>query len=216
MFLIIGLGNPGKKYEETRHNIGFKAIDEIVANFQFSLVLLQKGEVQSPKENLRLPTGQTIFNAQISKGEIADKKVVLAKPQTFMNLSGKAVRKIMSNVKCQMSNVSVVHDDIDLPLGKIKISFGRGSAGHKGVESIIRELKTKDFVRFRIGIQPVSGKPKNAEGFVLKKFSREEEKIVQEVIKKTCKAIEFYLAEGLEKSMSKYNNQQTEFETSIQ
>ncbi|MBU4299127.1 aminoacyl-tRNA hydrolase [Patescibacteria group bacterium] len=202
MFLIVGLGNPGKKFEQTRHNIGFRAIDKIAANFPPPFIQKRAG-----------------FNAQISNGEIAGTKVILAKPQTFMNLSGKAVKILMSNVKCpapkgrgspnaverQMSNILVVHDDIDLPLGKIKISVGRSSAGHKGVQSIIDELGTKNFIRFRIGICPKTGKPKNAESFVLKKFSCDEGKIVNEVIEKTCEAIEFYLGEGLEKSMTKYN-----------
>jgi len=167
MILIVGLGNPGKKYQKTRHNIGFRVIDKL--------------------KPLNL------------------KGVILAKPQTFMNLSGKAVKKLMSNVKCQMSNLWVIHDDIDLPLGKIRISKGRSSAGHKGVESIIRELKTKNFVRFRVGIQPKTGKPRNPEKFVLQKFNKEEEKIIKEVIEKAVEAIEFSLKEGLEKAQNKYN-----------
>lgn len=190
MILVVGLGNPGKKYEKTRHNIGFRAADEIAANFQFS----------SAGSGI-----QSKLNAKIFKGEIAGKKIILAKPQTFMNLSGKAVKDLMRFYKIMRPGLVVVHDDIDLPLRKIRISMGRGSAGHKGVESVIKELGTKNFVRFRIGIQPISGKPKNAEDFVLKNFTKDEEKIVQEVIEKTREAIEFYLTEGLEKTMSKYN-----------
>jgi len=189
MILIVGLGNPGKKYAKTRHNIGFRVVDEL--------------------KSLNL------------------KRVILVKPKTFMNLSGKAVKSLMTKYKVPPLNLWVIHDDIDLPLGKIRISVGRGAAGHKGVESIIKELKTKNFVRFRIGIQPKTGKPKNPEkpstraklgagpvphrnkvsgaGFVLQKFTKEEEKIVKEVIKKTAKAIGFSLKEGLEKAMSKYN-----------
>ncbi|PIS39415.1 MAG: aminoacyl-tRNA hydrolase [Candidatus Nealsonbacteria bacterium CG08_land_8_20_14_0_20_38_20] len=188
MHLIVSLGNHGKKYEKTRHNVGFLAADKIAANFQFSIFNFQ-----------------SIFNAKISKGEIAGKKVILVKPQTFMNLSGKAVKKLTYNLKLKTNNLLVVHDDIDLPLGKIKISVGRSSAGHKGVQSIIDELGTKNFTRFRLGIQPKTGKPENVEDFVLKKFTKEEEKIVQEVIEKTCQAIEFFLESGLEKTMSKYN-----------
>ena len=136
-----------------------------------------------------------------------------------MNKSGKAV-KIMTNFyKSTRSSLLakpdlvVVHDDIDLPLGKIKIIKNRGAAGHKGIESIIREISTKDFIRFRIGISPSQvlrgkiweGKPKNAERFVLQKFKKEEEKIVKEVIEKTIEAIELTLKEGIEKSMSEYN-----------
>ena len=193
MFLIVGLGNPGKKYQKTRHNLGFRVVDEIAANFQFSPALSQKGGVQS------------IFNVKISKGEIANKKIILAKPQTFMNLSGKAVKKLISNIQNLTSKLWIIHDDIDIPLGEIRIVKNRSSAGHKGVESIIKELGTKNFVRFRIGILPKTGKPKNAESFVLKKFNKEEEKIVKEVIKKTAEAIEMVLEEGTEKAMAKYN-----------
>ena len=167
MILIVGLGNPGEKYKLTRHNIGFRTIDEL--------------------ESLNF------------------KGVVLVKPKTFMNLSGKAVKKEIENYKLKIENLIVIHDDIDLPLGKIRISKNRGAAGHKGVESIIKELKTKNFIRFRIGICPKNGKPKNPENFVLQKFNKEEEKIVKEVIKKTAEAIEFALKAGLEKAMSKYN-----------
>ena len=174
MILIVGLGNPGKKYQNTRHNIGSRTIDEL--------------------ESLNL------------------KDVVLAKPRTFMNNSGQAVKSLIqtyftNNTMVLLSKYFwVVHDDIDLPLGKIKISKGRGSAGHKGIESIIKELGTKNFVRFRIGICPKTGKPKNPERFVLQNFNKEEEKNVKEVIKKTAEAIEFCLKEGLEKAMTKFNN----------
>ena len=167
MILIVGLGNPGKKYQETRHNLGFRVIDEL--------------------------------------GFLKDKKIILTKPKTFMNLSGKAVKSLMTKYKVPPLNLWVIHDDIDLPLGKIRISKGRGAAGHKGVESIIKELKTKNFVRFRIGIQPKIYKPKNIEKFVLQKFNKDEERIVKEVIKKSAEAIEFALTQGIEKAMSKYN-----------
>jgi PTH1 family peptidyl-tRNA hydrolase len=167
MILIIGLGNPGKKYEKTRHNIGFGVINQL--------------------------------------GFLRNQGVVLAKSKTFMNLSGKAVKNLLKTYRLKPNNLFVIHDDIDLPLGKIRISKGRGSAGHKGVESIIKELETKNFVRFRIGIQPKTGKPKNPEEFVLQKFNKEEKKIVEETIKKTAEAIEFSLKESPEKAMSKYN-----------
>ena len=100
----------------------------------------------------------------------------------------------------------MIHDDIDITLGKIRIVKGRGAAGHKGVESIVKELKTKNFIRFRIGVQPETGEPKNVENFVLQNFNKEEEKIVKEVIRKTVEAIEFSLKTGLEKAMAKFNN----------
>jgi len=166
MILIVGLGNPGKKYQKTRHNIGFRIIDEL--------------------------------------GFLKNQGVILVKPKTFMNQSGKAVKQLIRNQGVKIKNLIVIHDDIDLPLGKIRIVKNRGAAGHKGVESIIKELGTKNFVRFRIGIQPKTGKPENVEKFVLQ-INKEEEKILSEVIKKTAEAIDFFLKEGLEKAMSKFN-----------
>lgn len=165
--LIFGLGNPGKKYENTRHNVGSKAIDEL--------------------ESLNLTN------------------VVLIKPQTFMNESGKAVKSLIRQYKIKPDNLIVIHDDIDLPLGKIRIVENRGSAGHKGVESIIQTLKTKNFTRLRIGILPKSGKPRNPEDFVLQKFKKEEEKIIKEMIEKTVEAVEMIFEEGLEKAMNRFN-----------
>ena len=167
MILIVGLGNPGKKFQKTRHNLGFQVVDEL--------------------------------------GFLKDKKIILTKPKTFMNLSGKAVKSLITKYKVPLLNLWVIHDDIDLPLGKIRISKGRGAAGHKGAESIIKELRTKNFVRFRIGICPKTGKPKNPEKFVLQKFNKDEEEAAKKVIKKTAEAIDFFLKYDLEKAMSKYN-----------
>lgn len=151
MFLIVGLGNPGIKYQKTWHNIGFRAVDEI------------------PKRN----------------------NLVMAKPQSFMNNSGKTVKVLIKHYKLNPENLIIIHDDIDLPLGKFKIQKNRGSAGHKGVQSIIKELGTKNFWRIRIGICPQKGKPKNIEKFVLKKITKEE-KTIKEIIKKTAEAIDFF------------------------
>ncbi|MBZ1345194.1 MAG: aminoacyl-tRNA hydrolase [Candidatus Nealsonbacteria bacterium] len=205
MILIVGLGNPGPKYKYSRHNIGFRVVDEIAANFQ----LPERSEGWEMRRSLS--DLQSIFSAQVSKGKIGDKKVILAKPQTFMNLSGKSVKPLIQYLlhKKAMAKICkslfVIHDDIDLPLGKIRIAKGRGAAGHKGVESIIKELGTKNFVRFRIGIQPKFGKPKSPERFVLQKFNKDEEKILKEIIKKTIEAIELFLKHGLEKAKGTYN-----------
>ena len=167
MILIVGLGNSGKKYEKTRHNVGFRVID-----------------------------GLRFLNL---------KKVILAKPKAFMNQSGKAVKLLVTRYQLPATSLWVVHDDIDLPLGKIRISKGRGAAGHKGVESIIKEINSKNFIRLRVGIQPKIHKPKNIEKFVLQKFNKDEEKIVKEVIKKSVEAVEILLREGLERAMNKFN-----------
>jgi PTH1 family peptidyl-tRNA hydrolase len=189
MTLIVGLGNPGKKFEKTWHNLGFMTVEALRLKIK-SFSDWKKGKK---------------LQAKISQGKINKQKIILAKPQSFMNLSGKVVKSLIENWKLEIGNLIIVHDDIDIPLGKIKIVKNRGAAGHKGVESIIKELGSKKFVRFRIGIQPKTGKPKNLEKFVLQKFTKDEEKTVKKIIKKTAKAIEVAIKEGVEKAMMKYN-----------
>ncbi len=186
-YLIVGLGNPKEKYENTRHNIGFKAINEVATGFNF------------PDSNF-----QSSFNAEISKGTIKDKDVFLVKPLTFMNLSGKSVAKIARFYKIKPAKIIVIHDDIDISLGKIKIVKNRGAGGHRGIESIIRELGSKNFTRIRIGISPEK-KPLNAEIFVLQKFKEEEKASVNKTLQKTVKIVDMIMEEGLEKTASLFN-----------
>jgi len=167
MILIAGLGNPGKKYAKTRHNIGFGIIDALEKSFD-------------PAQ---------------------DKEIILLKPESFMNNSGKAIQKALAYYKIPPENLIVVHDEIDLPFGEIRISKDSSSAGHKGVQSIIDELKTKDFTRIRIGINPKSkiknpmptgrqAKPKiDTSDFVLKKFSQKEEKELKGITKRAVEKI---------------------------
>lgn len=185
--IIIGLGNPGQKFENTRHNFGFMVIDAFAEKNNF------------PEFNFSKK-----FNALISESDLGGEKIILVKPQTFMNESGKAVRKITLNYKLKTVNLVVVHDDIDLLIGKIKIALGRGSAGHKGVQSIIKEIGTKNFIRLRIGIKTEDKKIK-AEKVVLKKFNREEEKTIKEIVKTATSAIEDVLKDGIEKAISACN-----------
>jgi PTH1 family peptidyl-tRNA hydrolase len=175
MILIVGLGNPGRQFEKTRHNLGFRVLDYLQKKWSFPSFVLKKN----------------LFSL-ISRGKFLEKEIILAKPQTFMNSSGKAVKKIKTRFKLKTENIIVIHDEMDLPLGKTKLSFGKGSAGHKGVLSIIEALKTKDFFRYRIGI----GKKKK-ENFVLEKFSKEEEKILKETIKKLIFDLENRLQKNL-------------------
>lgn len=143
--LIIGLGNPGKEYERTRHNAGFLFID-------------------------------------ILENNLKNKKITLAKSQSFMNESGKAVYALIKFYKIKPENILIVHDDIDILWGNFKFSFGRSSAGHKGVESVIKALKTKNFWRLRIGIQPETRM--KADKIILKKFTSAELKFLSQTIKK--------------------------------
>jgi len=190
MILIVGLGNPGRKFQKTRHNIGFRAISQFLKKNNFpKFRFFKKNE------------------ALISKGSLNKKRVILAQPQTFMNNSGKSVGLLTRTYSLDHKNLIVIHDDIDLILGEIKISKGKESAGHKGVQSIINELKTKDFVRFRLGIKPKSYilTPKSLNKFVLRKFRKKEERLVKKIIKKTVEAIELTLKENIEKAMGEFN-----------
>lgn len=184
MIAIIGLGNPGKKFEKTRHNAGFVAVDLFAKLHDFDDFKLEKK-----------------FDATVSKKG----KVLLAKPQTFMNDSGKTVKKLVAIYRLPVTGLIIVHDDIDLPVGKIKISVNRGSAGHKGVESVIKAVGNKGLARLRIGIQPAKGKPKEAEKIVVKDFSPEEEKLMKKTIKTVAEALECFIEEGLEKAMNQFN-----------
>ncbi len=206
MLIIAGLGNPGEKYQKTRHNLGFIIIDEFRKKNNFPRFRLTKK-----------------FNSLVSEKLLNNKKVVLAKPQTFMNNSGNAIKSLIKNRKLEIKNLFIIHDDIDLPLGKIKITKNRGAGGHNGVQSVIDALNTltklsnrstehpprilaKSFIRFRIGIQPKTGKPRNIEKFVLENFTKNEEKEIKKIAKKTCEAIEIAIKESAEKAMSRYNN----------
>jgi len=190
MKIIIGLGNPGKKYENTRHNVGFMTIDEFAKENNFPDFELQKK-----------------FEAEVSEKD----DILLAKPQTFMNESGKSAQRILKNR--QETETIIIHDDIDLPVGKIKIIKDRGSAGHKGVESIIQNIGNNNIIRIRIGIASPAealakegqGKKIKAKNIVLKNFSPEEQKEIDEVIKKSAKAIKLLLEQGLDKAMNEYN-----------
>jgi len=190
MNLIVGLGNPGKKFKKTRHNIGFLILDRFKRKNKFS-------NWQRKKE----------LKVQISDKKMGRRKIILAKPRTFMNDSGKAVILLTKTYHLIPNSLIVIHDDLDIPLGKMKISKARGSAGHKGVQSIINELKTKDFVRFRIGIKPkpYTLNPKALDKFVLRKFTKREEKLLKEIKKRACQALKLAIKEGTEKTMTEFN-----------
>jgi len=183
MLLIIGLGNPGTKYKKTRHNIGFRVLNEFQNENNFSNFEFSKK-----------------FNSLISDGIIKKKTILLAKPETFMNNSGISVKKLINFYKIKSSDIIVVHDDIDLIFGTTRISERRGSAGHKGVESIIKELRTKDFTRLRIGIRNKKLKNKNTEKYVLEKFTEQEERDLEKIIKESCSALKIIIPKGLEKN----------------
>ncbi len=173
MILIIGLGNPGKKYENTRHNVGSRVVDELRSSPLFATARVVDELRSSPH------FATACVNELVP---LSLKNVILEKPKTFMNESGKAIKSLIKQYKIKPENLIVIHDDIDLALGTIRIVKNRGAAGHKGVESIIKELGTKDFNRIRIGICPKVGKPESVDRFVLQNFTKQEEKILKEVV----------------------------------
>lgn len=190
-YLIIGLGNPGKRYEVTRHNIGFMALDRLAA--QLEIALKQKS-----------------FNALWGKGTIAGTSVLLAEPQTFMNLSGTAVRQLQSFFKTDISNLIVIHDDLDLPFGAVRLKAGGGTAGHKGLASIESDLGTSEFMRVRLGI----GKPvdkSRIEGYVLEPFRKEEQNVLPELLQWAADASAEIVLNGLQKAIGKYQTKNINF-----
>ncbi len=157
MKLIIGLGNPGKKYEKTRHNVGFLVLDALQERLT--------DEHISPWEHSKK------FNAEVAGyTTIKNKKVILAKPQTFMNDSGLSVQPLMNFYKMNSEDLIVVHDDKDIPLGEIKVQRDRGSAGHNGIKSIIQHIGTQDFMRVRFGVANEKMQTQETVDFVLSKF----------------------------------------------
>jgi len=201
MKLIVGLGNPGLKHEKTRHNLGFIIVDAFLKDFSSSSQDLWKEEKKFQSEMAEI-------NWQPKREET--EKVILAKPLTYMNGSGVAVSLISQFYKIASEDIWVIHDEIDLPLGGMKIRFGGASAGHKGVESIIEHLGTDKFWRFRIGIgeqheKVHDRKVKAIDNYVLGEFSEGERGKAREIIKKSVKAIEDALEKGLEKAMNRFN-----------
>jgi PTH1 family peptidyl-tRNA hydrolase len=193
MKLIVGLGNPGRIYARNRHNIGFMCVRHFAKT-----------------RGIRFDKKQG--QARIGTGEVAGNKLIVARPQTHMNLSGESVIRLVNKFNISLNNLIVIHDDLDLPLGKIRLSQGSGSGGHKGVDSIITHLGSLDFPRLRVGI----GRPPIIEGsaedreaevvaYVLNDFTLEERKTITQVIPKVSEAILNLLSEGLTAAMNKYN-----------
>lgn len=206
MKLIVGLGNIGQEYESTRHNVGFMVLEQFYKDFQ----TVEKTIWEDSRK----------FRADIAKiewkplhGEIT--KVALAKPKTYMNNSGLAVHSISQYLNIPISDIWVVHDDVDLPLGSIRIRTGGSSGGHKGVQSVMDQLKSEKFVRFRLGVghphrasnTHISKKSfvKDVDEFVLSPFSASEKGKVKDLIKRASKAMQMALEDGLIPAMNKYN-----------
>ena len=190
--LIIGLGNPGVKYAGNRHNIGFMCVDDFAHDNTMSFT-------------------RSSSQAKIVEGRSGGHDIVLAKPQTFMNNSGESVGRLVRKFKVKTENMIVIHDDLDLPLGRIRIRLGGSSGGHKGINSIVQHIGNQDFIRVRVGIGRPNGQEtgKNGEDevidHVLGDFTAEEKAIMQEVIPCVSAALDCLLTAGLTEAMNKYN-----------
>lgn len=172
MLIIVGLGNPGKEYVKTRHNVGFMILDKLRSDLELDGWTVNKK-----------------FHAETAEGKIGREKILLFKPQTFMNNSGQAVTVAAKFYKIKPADIWIIHDDLDLPLGKTKIQRNRSAAGHHGVQSIINLLGTQDFIRFRVGIAPAKSTKKSGADFVLSKFSSTEAALLSKTISVAAKAI---------------------------
>jgi peptidyl-tRNA hydrolase, PTH1 family len=187
VIVIAGLGNPGKEYERTRHNVGFCVVNKLAIKHNISLSYSSKD------------------NAVIGKGTICNTDTILVKPLTFMNLSGEAILKILNWYKIEISDLIVVHDDIDLNLGRIRFKPDGNDGGHNGIRSIISCLGNKnDFNRLKIGIGPGPNSYER-KNFVLEPFLPDQEQLVFDTIELAVKGLEEYLKNGLESSMNRYN-----------
>ena len=184
-FLLIGLGNPGREYQNNRHNFGFMLIDRIAVR------LNARGlKVQS--------------KAIVTNGIYQERKIILAKPQTYMNLSGQSIQGLANFYKLPLENLLIAYDDLDLPFGTIRMRPGGGPGGQKGVASAITQLGTKDFARLRLGIGRPPGRM-DPSSYVLQDFSREETKILSEILDRAADAALEFVLNGLDKAMNKYN-----------
>ena len=183
--LIVGLGNPGAKYDGTRHNIGFVILDELARSFQISLLETKK------------------FQGQFGEGTIAGRKLRLLKPTTYMNNSGQSIRAVLDWYKIDPGSVLVVYDDMDLPVGRLRLRLSGSAGGQNGMKSAISHLGTQTFPRLRVGI---GSKDQDAIAHVLGSFAPAEKVLIKEVTQLSVSAIEVSLRDGVEKAMNLFNN----------
>jgi len=185
VYLIVGLGNPGAQYRHNRHNAGFMLVDRVAERLGVKFTRLES-------------------KALVTKGEHQGRRVVLAKPHTFMNLSGQPVGALSRFYKVPVENLLVAYDDVDLPLGTVRIRPGGGSAGQKGMASIIERLGTQEFPRLRLGIGRPPGRMEAAD-YVLQDFSAGEQELLKLTLDRAAEAALVFVAEGLEAAMNQYN-----------
>ena len=189
MKLIVGLGNPGPQYARTRHNVGFQIVDRFAAAHQFTTRKMQLNAITFP-------------------GTVADERVVLARPMTYVNESGRAVGPLLRWLKADIADLLVIYDELDLPVGRLRIRPNGGSAGHNGMKSIIQNLGTDQFARLRVGI----GKPVHGVGadFVLTGFGRDELPGINDALDRAVAAVEIFIQRGLAPAMNQFNVDQAD------
>ncbi|MBI5666704.1 MAG: aminoacyl-tRNA hydrolase [Chloroflexi bacterium] len=184
-YLIIGLGNPGKGYADTRHNVGFRVVDELARRYGLTF-------------------GRKERKAVVASGVILGKRAILAKPQTYMNLSGEAVRALVDFYKVELSRLLVISDDLDIPLGTLRLRKSGSAGGQGGLKNIIQHLGTQDFNRLRFGIGRPPGRmqPKD---YVLQAFKGDDVILAAQMVDRAASAVEVWLTEGIEIAMTRYN-----------
>lgn len=190
MKLIVGLGNPGEKYAATRHNVGFWVIDHLAERWQ-------------------IPVKQSKWKGLTGSGRVMGERVVLLKPMTYMNLSGESVRPAWDWLKCDIEDLAVICDDLDLPLGQLRLRKKGSSGGHRGLQSLIAHLGTHEFKRIRIGI----GRPEKqmpVTDYVLSPFTREEQPLIEEAVEKAAEAVHHWVVSTFDEAMNRFNRKRTE------
>lgn len=185
LFIVVGLGNPGEQYANNRHNIGFRVIDRISERLDIRLSRVQQ-------------------KAIIGQGQISMGRVLLAKPQTYMNLSGQAVSGLVKFYKVPLENVIIIHDDLDLPLGTLRLRPTGGAGGQKGIHSIIERLGRQDFARLRLGIDRPPGRMK-ASSYVLQDFGRQEQELLNVILNEGADAVIAFMENGITEAMNQFN-----------
>jgi PTH1 family peptidyl-tRNA hydrolase len=185
MFLVVGLGNPGRQYQGNRHNVGFRVVDQLAA----------RAGASAPRDK---------FGAELFEIVLGAERVLLCKPMEFMNVSGQAVRHAAGFHKIPAANVVVVHDELDVPFGRLKLGVGGGAGGHNGIRSLIQELGTPDFARVRVGIDRPPPEWKGAD-YVLSNFTGAEQKQLPELVDLAADAVEEIVARGLPAAMNRFN-----------
>lgn len=184
-YLIVGLGNPGAEYRHNRHNVGFMVVDALA-------------------ELAKIPIRRVSFRALVGKGALEGESVILAKPQTFMNKSGEAVAPLLRFYKIPVEHLLVIHDDLDLPLGTLRLRPSGGTGGQKGMESIVAKLGTRDFARLRVGIGRPPGRMDPSD-YVLHDFDPPQVEMLPEILHHAVQAVRMFIKEGIEQAMNDFN-----------